>query len=359
MQATPSSSQSPASTSTKLVTTSAAPQTTDAAGTCYGELDSVAADEGTGIGDKIETMSPEDCQRSCNDIDQCKSFAHCPHFEGCWLKDKVFLGSEATRDFYDCKTYFKRPCDSSDRPTPVPTPSPSPSTGSSELVRVMSYNTVYTGYPDSVPEFGQKIREVAPAVMGAQEVGGEGSFQLGNAAGLQVAPESSYGNPILYDPSKVSLVAGSDGRMNILSDAYAQRVLTWAKFRIGGSTDEFWFFNTHLPHNSGEAEPRETHARIARMLLEKREELGAATAPTVVVCDCNPFASAGSSEGSFESNLASAGIMRSYMGTGEKGGYSGLDKIFTSGQFLSSNGADHGAGASDHPAISADLRLSD
>ena len=44
--------------------------------------------------------------------------------------------------------------------------------------------------------------------------------------------------------------------------------------------------------------------------------------------DCNPFASNGASEGTFESNLDDRGISRVYMGTGQFGGYGGLDKIF-------------------------------
>jgi len=46
------------------------------------------------------------------------------------------------------------------------------------------------------------------------------------------------------------------------------------------------------------------------------------------------------------------------MGTGQFGGYGGLDKIFASdGDWTVQTAADHGTGASDHPAISAELRL--
>jgi len=351
-------------TSTVAATTTVTTSPTSAAttSTCYGELSAVAADEGAGVGE-ISTLSLEECKRACTDMEQCQSAAFCPHFEGCWLKDKVFTGVEGTRDFYDCKTIYKTSCDGTSQSLPAPSP-PACSGDSCEVVTVMTYNTVYTGYPccgsNKVPQFGAKIREVGPAVVGAQEVQvwDSGADLLAKEAGYQVVPGTGPQNPILYHPSKVSLVADTGGWMDVPRDNYAQRTLTWAKFRIGSGSDEFWFFNTHLPHNGDEAAPKETHARIARMLLAKREELGAANTATAVVCDCNPFASGGSSEGSFESNLASGGIVRAYMGTGAQGGYAGLDKIFYSPQFGASNGADHGTGSSDHPAITADLRLS-
>jgi len=146
--------------------------------------------------------------------------------------------------------------------------------------------------------------------------------------------------------------------MKVARDCYAQRTITFAKFRTTDGNREFWFFNTHLPHNGCDATSRDTHAEIARMLLQKRRELGAESMPTVVTCDFNPFASSGSSQGSFESNLASAGIEKAYEGRGTFGGYAGLDKIFYSPQWTASNGADHGTGSSDHPAIIADLALS-
>jgi len=159
---------------------------------------------------------------------------------------------------------------------------------------------------------------------------------------------------ILYQPSKVTFL-GEAGSMAIPSDKYAQRTISWAKFRLG--SEEFFFFNTHLPHNHGEASSPNTHAEIAQMLLAKREELGAASLPTVVVCDCNPFASNGHWEGSFEDNLGWAGIAKVYQAVGNPG-YSGLDKIFASSDHWTwANGADQGTGGSDHPAIAADLTI--
>ena len=94
------------------------------------------------------------------------------------------------------------------------------------------------------------------------------------------------------------------------------------------------------------------------MLVDKRNELGAGNTPTIVTGDCNPFASDGAPEGSFESNLDERGIPLVYVGTGRYGGYGYLDKIFASeGDWTTLSAGDRGTGSSDHPAIAAELRL--
>merc|ERR1712099_16227 len=103
------------------------------------------------------------------------------------------------------------------------------------------------------------------------------------------------------------------------------------KFKFG--TTEFFFFNTHLPHNHGEAASKHGHARIAAMLLQKRQELGAQDKPTIVVGDMNSFASdyGHVQGGGFESNLLVAnGFVDAYTAQGREGGYSGLDHILYS-----------------------------
>jgi hypothetical protein len=238
-------------------------------------------------------------------------------------------------------------------PPPCSGVTPAPSTpGTSATVSAMSYNTVFTGYPSTVDQFGAKIREVGSAVVGTQEC--QDKNALANAAGYSVVPGTGFQNPILYNPSKVSYVGGTGGYMQIPNDQYAERTVTFAQFQSGGNT--WWFFNTHLPHPGGAAADRNTHARIAGMVLQKRKELGAEDLPTVVTGDCNPFASSGASEGSFESNLVAGGFFKAYEGTGRYGGYAALDKIFaSSAHWTPSNGADHGTGSSDHPAIAVDL----
>jgi len=217
----------------------------------------------------------------------------------------------------------------------------------------MSYNTKYTGYYSLVKNFGAKIQEVDAGIVGTQEC--QDATALAEASkDYAVVPNTGFQNPILYNPSKVSLVSGSSGYLNIPRDRYADRTITWAKFMLGST--EMLFFNTHLPHNHGPASSRNTHARIAKSLLRKREELGAGNMPTVVVGDMNTFASVGASEGSFESNLIDAGWHKSYQARGNPG-FAGLDQIFATSHWSSFNGADRGTGGSDHPAIAVYVNL--
>jgi hypothetical protein len=218
----------------------------------------------------------------------------------------------------------------------------------------MSYNTQYNNYASRVYDYGRKIAEVGPATAGTQEC--QDKYALARASGYSVVPGTDFQNPILYKADVVSLVDGSGGWMTIPRDNHSPRTLTWAKFKFGGNA-WFWHFNTHLPHNHGEASSRNTHARIAQILLQKRRELGAENAPTVVTGDMNTFASNGASEGTFESNLVEAGFQKSYQARGNPG-HAGLDQIFHStAHFILLYGSDQGTGGSDHPAITADLVL--
>ena len=52
---------------------------------------------------------------------------------------------------------------------PTQPPSSSSSSSSGKMLKVMSYNTEYKGYPSRVGQYGAKIREVGAAVVGTQE----------------------------------------------------------------------------------------------------------------------------------------------------------------------------------------------
>mmetsp|Transcript_10491 Transcript_10491/g.22092 ORF Transcript_10491/g.22092 Transcript_10491/m.22092 type:complete len:481 (+) Transcript_10491:330-1772(+) len=238
-------------------------------------------------------------------------------------------------------------------PQAAPTSAPRPSGG---MVKAMSYNTQYNGYQDGrVPNFGAKMREVGADVIGVQEC--QDANALAAVSGYNVLRNTGSQNYIFYDSKRLREL--DRGYMSIPRDDFAPRAITWGKFRViegDGSGSEFWFFNTHLPHQHNEAADKNTHARIGRSLLAKRNQLGASNTPTIVVGDMNPYVSVGAPEGSFESNIATGGLKRVYIATGSKGGLVGFDKIFASEQDLRpSNGADHGTGSSDHPAITVDL----
>jgi hypothetical protein len=221
------------------------------------------------------------------------------------------------------------------------------------VLKVMSYNTEYVGYYSRIDSYGGKVAEVGAATVGTQEC--QDKLALASSSGYAVVPDTDFQNPIFYNPSVVSFIWGSSGWMKVPRDNYSPRTITWAKFRFGQT--DFWHFNTHLPHNHGQAWSRNTHAQIAQMLLQKRKELGAENSPTVVTGDMNTFASYGASEGSFESNLVDAGFLKSYQARGNPG-HAGLDQIFHSAaHFTLLAGADKGTGRSDHPAIVVELAL--
>jgi hypothetical protein len=320
---------------------------------CYGELAELASDEGNEVG-KVETSSAAECQQACDANLACQSFSLSSEW-GCYLKDRTFLGCEATRSHYDFRTYYKKQCGSAScTPAPTPAPTPYPPGSAPITVTVMSWNTEFVGYPqvggNRVPQYGAKIREVGAAVVGTQECL-DMNF-LARESGYTVATGTDR-NPILYDPSKTSFVEGTGGWLSIPRDNYAERAVTWAQFRNGGVA--WWFFNTHLPHPHGDAASSSTHARIANMVLDKRRDLGAADSPSAMVGDFNPFASSGSPVGSFESNFVAGGFFKAFEG---RTALAGFDKIFaSSAHWESANGVDHGRGASDHPAITADLTI--
>jgi len=97
---TPGTTTQPATTTTTSEATSSI---------CYGTLSAVAEVEGAGVGE-ITTLSLQECQAACSDNDRCKSAAFCPEFEGCYLKEKNLNGNEPTRNFYDCRTIYQKPC---------------------------------------------------------------------------------------------------------------------------------------------------------------------------------------------------------------------------------------------------------
>jgi hypothetical protein len=105
----------------------------------------------------------------------------------------------------------------------VTTQPPTPTSGT---VKVMSYNTEYTGYNDGrINAFAQKIAEVAADVVGLQEC--QDPNTLATLAGYTLLPATGSQNYIVYNANRVQQL--DSGSMNIPSDNYAQRAITWGK----------------------------------------------------------------------------------------------------------------------------------
>jgi len=201
--------------------------------------------------------------------------------------------------------------------------------------------------------YADKIKEVAPAIVGLQEC--QNRDGLARLTGYTANRETGKQNYMLFDPQKVTLLNG--GWMPIPRDDYAPRAITWGKFMLGER--EIFFFNTHLPHNHNEATSQTTHASIAAMFFQKRREVGAENAPTIVVGDMNSHASNFNRvhTGGFESNLEKNGFVWAYTARGSPG-YGRIDHILYSAAHWTHSGCrDTGTGGSDHTSITCDLTL--
>merc|ERR1712176_187385 len=147
------------------------------------------------------------------------------------------------------------------------------------------------------------------------------------------------------------------GAMRIPKDNYADRAITWGHYKLGDVA--IWFFNTHLPHNHNEASSQTTHAKIAKMFLDKRKDLGAENSPTIVVGDMNSHASDFNrvEGGGFESNLEDNGFTLAYTAKGHPG-HKGIDHIlYSTAHWTHIECKDTGTGGSDHTSITCDLML--
>ena len=115
------------------------------------------------------------------------------------------------------------------QPPPPPQPIPTPSVSGSGTVKVMSYNTQYTGYygDGRIVNFAQKIAEVAADVVGLQECQDANALVSLVGSPYKVLSATGRQNYILYNANRVEYL--ESGSMNIPSDTYAQRALTWGK----------------------------------------------------------------------------------------------------------------------------------
>ena len=224
------------------------------------------------------------------------------------------------------------------------------------ILRVMSYNTLYTNFPSAggndkkMKLIGDNIINMNPVVLGTQETQDKLLLEQYTNGLLTLVPNTDFQNPIYYNPNKVSLE--TSGWFSIPSDDYSSRTFTYANFKLDSIS--FWLFNTHMPHKHGEAGAINTHANIAQILLEKRSDLGANGTPTVIIGDFNTFASDGDPLGSFENNIVNGGdFTKSYQAM-----HWGIDKIFHSTEHWTAvNGYDGPFGGSDHTPILVELTL--
>jgi len=92
---------------------------------CWDELPALAADEGSHLA-TVNTNSEAECKQGCEAADGCLSVSFCPQWSGCWLRGRAFVGGEATVSKGECKTLYRKVCDSGAVTTAAPTATPSP-----------------------------------------------------------------------------------------------------------------------------------------------------------------------------------------------------------------------------------------
>merc|ERR1712043_90622 len=80
----------------------------------WDQLGGLAADEGKQLGDVAFLALPTACMAHCDANSDCHSVSYCHSWGGCFLKDRVFTGNEATSSNSDCSTYYRMNSSSSD-----------------------------------------------------------------------------------------------------------------------------------------------------------------------------------------------------------------------------------------------------
>merc|ERR1712050_346724 len=92
--------------------------------------------------------------------------------------------------------------------SPVPTPPPSSGCAGSNCrsITVMSYNTEYRDYNRRMGGYADKIKEIAPAIVGLQEC--QNRDGLAALSGYTANVDTGKQNYMLFDVGKVSLLSG-------------------------------------------------------------------------------------------------------------------------------------------------------
>lgn len=217
-------------------------------------------------------------------------------------------------------------------------------------IRVATYNVEYKNFDHRVYSLAEDISQSNADLVGTQENMSPG--KLAQATGMSFARLGNRGdNSILYRQSRLYPV--SSGTEMIANDYIApnvRRSIAYGVFQF--QNRQIFVANIHLPHRKGAASDPATHSRIAHQLLDLRNRKGAKNFPSIVLCDCNSFASNGSVK--FETVLHNNGFKIAQRGHI----YGGIDKVFFTPAHFSRHGGDvRKKHISDHDIVYADLKL--
>lgn len=258
-----------------------APSGQTSGSTCYGEFSSLVADEGAGIGG-ISTSSVVECKASCSRNAECKSISFCPQWNGCWMKDRVLTGGEATKVVGSCQTYFKNSCVGGATPTVAPA-------GSGGKIKVVSYNIFWWNAFGQNPWKGEHVTDnikntLQPDVLGLQECDSPQLIQ--ERTGYVAASEFAGAQGVVVKPGLFKI--GQRGRQDIQATGkWGPRYVTFVQLtHPSGRT--FWHFNTHWCVHSGNGQtcdPNKRYIGAQNMLGVIHDK--AQGAPVIITGDFN------------------------------------------------------------------------
>jgi len=253
---------------------------------CWDGVGGLVAEEGNEVG-KLETASLEECERSCNGNDACKSVTFCKQWGTCFLKDKSLSGMEDAQRNDHCSSYFKKRCGSA----PISRPPWSGGSGGESLkVRVVSYNLYWWN------AFGQNpwksdhiIRNIKntlkPDSIGLQEC--DEPQTIRDRAGLERASKFDGAQGIMVKPGVFR--KGDSGSRDIQATGkWGPRYVTWVELIDPKSGRTFWHFNTHWCVHNGNGRVCNEEVRYggAKHMLDVIKEK-ASDMPVVITGDFN------------------------------------------------------------------------
>lgn len=273
------------STTTTTTTTTVA-TTTMAGGLCYASLDGVASVEGQGLG-MVETTELEKCEKACEQREGCRSFARCPQWGRCFLKDRSFTGGESSRTNGDCKTFYQISCSLT---TTTTTTTRDPESGN--MVKVVSYNLYWwnafqknswksDGIIDNIKS------TLRPDALGLQECDSPSEVRSRSDGAVEKASEFQGAQGVMVKPNIFS-TSNSGSRDLDATGKWGPRYVTWVQLTNTSGGRPFWHFNTHwCVHSEGDRVCNEdVRYRGAQNMLKTIQE-NAGDEPVVITGDFN------------------------------------------------------------------------
>eukprot|EP00929_Paragymnodinium_shiwhaense_P042097 TRINITY_DN2184_c0_g1_i1.p2 TRINITY_DN2184_c0_g1~~TRINITY_DN2184_c0_g1_i1.p2 ORF type:complete len:212 (+),score=33.50 TRINITY_DN2184_c0_g1_i1:887-1522(+) len=195
-------------------------------------------------------------------------------------------------------------------------------------------------------------------IKSTQECMDMSKMQNAIGGGLRASPDTHSFNCMFYKPASGISYGGQSDHVYLGDgnrDDYSKRYFSYSSLMKNGI--KFWIFNTHWCIRgacSGDGAGRR-HEDSARRMLEKRKELGAEDAPTIVTGDLNSHMNGLDNDRGVQYFLNNGFEM-----AGKSNLWGGIDYVFVSKGHWKIGETHIGYfGGSDHKPIQVDLEFSD